>query len=67
MNYLNYFLRWYVALDHKCQSGDEKTTFAAKIANDIATVDWLNVDIRTHAMVRHFSVAKIPIKHYKFI
>ena len=48
MNYLNYFLKWYVALDHKCQSGDEKTTFAAKIANDIATVDWLNVDIRTH-------------------
>ena len=48
MNYLNYFLRWYVALDHKCQSGDEKTTFAAKISHDIANVDWLNVDIRTH-------------------
>ena len=39
MNYLNYFLRWYVALDHKCQSGDEKTKFGAKIANDMATVD----------------------------
>ena len=48
MNYLNYFLRCFVALDDRCQSGNEKTTFGTKIANDIATVDWLNVDIRTH-------------------
>ena len=48
MNYLNYFLRCFVALDDRSQSGNEKTTFGAKIANDIATVDWLNVDIRTH-------------------
>ena len=48
MNYLNYFLRYFVALDDRCQSGDAKTTFGAKIANDITTVDWLNVDSRTH-------------------
>jgi len=45
---VNYFLRCFVALDDRCQSGDEKTNFGAKIANDIANVDWLNVDIRTH-------------------
>ena len=38
----------FCSLDDRCQSGDEKTAFGAKIANDIATVDWLNVDIRTH-------------------
>ena len=48
MKYLNYFLSCFVALDDRCQSGDEKTTFGEKRANDIATVDWLNVDIRTH-------------------
>ena len=48
MKYLSYFLRCFVALDDRCQSNDEKTTFAAKSANDIATVDWPNVDIRTH-------------------
>ena len=36
------------ALDDRCQSGDEKTKFGAKIANDMATVDWLKVDISEH-------------------
>ena len=58
MNYLNYFLRYFVALDDRCQRGDAKTTFGAKIANDITTVDWLNVDIRTH--VPWFDISQWP-------
>ena len=41
----------FCALDdsiYRCQSGNEKTKFGAKIANDMATVDWLKIDIRTH-------------------
>ena len=48
MNYLNHFLRCFVALHDRCSSGDEKTKFGAKAVNDIATVDWLKMDIRTH-------------------
>ena len=48
MNYLNHFLTCFVALDDRCSSGDEKTKFGAKVANDIATVDWLKMDIRIH-------------------
>ena len=29
----------FCALNDKCQSGDEKTKFGAKIANDMAAVD----------------------------
>ena len=36
------------ALDDRCQSGDGKTKSGAKIANDMATVDWLKIDIRAH-------------------
>ena len=63
MNYLNYFLRCFVALDDRCQSGDEKTTFGAKIANDMATVDWLNVDIGTH--VPWSDISQWPKSLYK--
>ena len=33
------FSEMFCALDDRCQSGDEKTKFGAKIANDKATVD----------------------------
>ena len=36
----------FCALDDRCQSGDEKTKFGSKIANEMATVNWLKIDIR---------------------
>ena len=41
----------FCALDdsiYRCQSGNEKTKFGAKIANDMATVDWRKIDTRAH-------------------
>ena len=38
----------FCALDDRSQNGDEITKFGAKIANDMATVDWLKIDIRAH-------------------
>ena len=45
----------FCALDDRCQSADEKTKFGAKIANDMATVDWLKIDIRAHVFWSNIS------------
>ena len=43
------------ALDDRSQNGDEITKFGAKIANAMATVDWLKIDIRTHVFWSNIS------------
>ena len=48
MSYSNHFLKCFVLWMIDGQSGDGKTKFGAKIANDMATVDWLKIDIRAH-------------------
>ena len=45
----------FCALNDKRQSGDEKTKFGAKIANDMATADWLKIDIRAHVFCSNIS------------
>ena len=42
------FSEMFCALDDRCQSGDGKTQFGAKIANDMATVDSLKIDSSEH-------------------
>ena len=57
MYYLNHFL-CFVSLDDRCQSGGEKITFGKKISHDIANVDWLKIDIRTH--VFRYDISQRP-------
>ena len=58
MYYLNHFLRFFVALDDRCQSGGEKITFGKKIVHDIANVDCLKIDIITH--VFRYDISQRP-------
>ena len=45
----------FCALDDRSQSGGEKTKFGAIIANDMATVDWLKIDIRARVFWSNIS------------
>ena len=49
------FSEMFCALDDRSQNGDEITKFGAKIANAMATVDWLKIDIRTHVFWSNIS------------